>query len=441
MKPARYQTVRAIHVRAAANDWVRLRPMRTAPAIVVIGTLLYLAGFPAPRLWVVVGIHAALLIYQLREARRAERVGVGEQALFISHLVITTGHAVIVTLTGGLASPIWPSLLGNTLGTLFMFGRSRESAIAVGYVVALVAAIAPLPISVTGPPLERTYFILLAGWSILFTLFLLRKSSFAMAQSYQQIGETLDRAREDILVSNRGRAQSLECIGAKVAHELKNPLSAIKGLVQLEQRAAKTDRSRERLEVIGAEVARMEGILRDYLSFSRPLEDLKPEAVDLAAIVDETLAVLEARAEAAHVTVSRVGENHASATGDPRRLKEALLNIVANALEATPPGGSVEVTLAEDREGASVVVRDTGKGITEAELGRIGTPFFTTREGGTGLGVVLARAAIRQHGGEVTFSSEPGQGTTVTVTLPVCAAPKAEGEHPGELEEASATHG
>lgn len=103
---------------------------------------------------------------------------------------------------------------------------------------------------------------------------------------------------------------------------------------------------------------------------------------------------------------------------DPRRLTEALLNLVANAIEATPPGGEVVVEVRPAGDQAEIVVRDTGRGMPADTLKRIGTPFFTTRDDGTGLGVVLARSVIAQHGGSLRYESEPGRGTRVKVTLP-----------------------
>ena len=125
-------------------------------------------------------------------------------------------------------------------------------------------------------------YAFIAPGLILFTLFLLRTSSFALGDAFRRTEATLDKMREDVIAAATERTRSLEGIGSKVAHELKNPLSAIKGLVQLLKRGAADDKSRERLGVICSEVTRMEGILRDYLSFSRPLEDLKPQPVELA---------------------------------------------------------------------------------------------------------------------------------------------------------------
>jgi signal transduction histidine kinase len=427
---SRYQAVRAVHTRATANEWVRLRPLRTSASILVVSPLLFAAGFPRWRIAAVLTVQVLCFAHSLLLAASAKREGIEERALFESHLVLVTGQAVSVALTGGLLSPLWPGILGTTLGTFYVFGRGRESIVAGLYASALVVALALLPAELCGPPIARPFHVALAAWSILFSLFILRISAVSLSDGYNRIGETLDRMREDVIAAAAARAKGLECVGSKVAHELKNPLSAVKGLVQLLARGASDERSRERLEVIAGEVVRMEGILRDYLSFARPLTDLRPEPVELGGIADEVLAILEARAEAAGVSM-RCSGGPVAATGDPRRLKEALLNIIANALEATPAGGSVEVSVSGTPEEATLRVRDTGKGLKPEELARLGTPFFTTREGGTGLGVVLARAAIRQHGGDLRFESAVGQGTVATVRLPARRPEDLGAEPPG----------
>jgi signal transduction histidine kinase len=201
-----------------------------------------------------------------------------------------------------------------------------------------------------------------------------------------------------------------------VAHELKNPLTGVKALVQLGLRNPAEASSHERLEVVEKEVTRMQEILQNYLSFTRPLQTVAPRRVDLGSLVSDTLGVLAARADDARVRLYSQGD--ASVDADPRRLKEALLNLVANAIEATQPGGEVVVEVRSAPGDTEIVVRDTGRGMPAETLRRIGTPFFTTRDDGTGLGVVLARSVIEQHGGSLRYDSEPGRGTSVTVTLP-----------------------
>ena len=134
------------------------------------------------------------------------------------------------------------------------------------------------------------------------------------------------------------------------------------------------------------------------------------------------LITLEARAATRSARLAREGECGV-VRGDRRRLKEALLNLVANAIEAGagagPSGHRVTVRLARQADGAaSVIVEDTGRGMSARDLEKIGTPFFTSREGGTGLGVVLARGVIQQHGGELAYESQEGKGTRARVRLP-----------------------
>jgi signal transduction histidine kinase len=210
--------------------------------------------------------------------------------------------------------------------------------------------------------------------------------------------------------------------GVEVAHELKNPLSAVKALVQLGLRNPAERASHERLAVVEREVTRMEEIVRACLSSRRPLEQVEPERVCLASLVSEALGALSGRAAGAGVHLASWGD--AEVLGDPRRLREAVLNLVSNAIEATPPGGAVVVEVRPGRDEAAggreveLVVHDTGRGMPEETLRRVGTPFFTTRAEGNGLGVALARSALSLHGGYLRYESEPGKGTTARATLP-----------------------
>ena len=165
------------------------------------------------------------------------------------------------------------------------------------------------------------------------------------------------------------------------------------------------------------------------------LEDIKPETVDLRALASEVVEILDGRAVQAGITLQLEG-GAPPVQGDPRRLKEALLNIASNALEATPSGGSVKLRVRSSAQGVMIDVADTGRGIPPEDLERLGTSFFTTRPNGTGLGVVLAQGVITQHGGSLAYVSTPGKGTTATISLPskTAVAP----EHPPRAAMASA---
>jgi signal transduction histidine kinase len=204
--------------------------------------------------------------------------------------------------------------------------------------------------------------------------------------------------------------------GVRVAHELKNPLSALKALVQLGLRNPAEVASHARLALLEREVVRMQEILQAWLSPPPSEGELAPARVRLGPLVAEALLALSARADAARVRLSSRGDGFADCV--PRRLGEALRNLVANGIEATPPGGEVAVEVRAGADRIEILVRDTGRGMRPETLQRLGTPFFTTRQEGTGLGVALARRAIELHGGSLRYESEPGKGTTARATLP-----------------------
>ena len=320
-------------------------------------------------------------------------------------------------LTGGVRSPLLPATLLPLSDLVIKNGWSRMVQNLLAFVAAGLLAMAVLPARWFGPdvPQPAYWIVLLAvlvtagAWHTRYALLLTR----AIGDSACQLG----RAREEMVYRAVARAREMEKIGLKLSHELKNPLAAIKGLVQLSARAACDPDSAEQLRVVAAEVDRMENILKEYLSFSRPVEALQPKPVALGALADEVLSLMDARAATAGVVLRRRGD--AVIEADARRLKDALFNLVGNAVEATPEGGKVEVVIDEMDRAARIAVRDSGRGMPPEVLDRLGTPFFTTREEGTGLGVVVARATFAQHGGSLVYSSEPGRGTTAVGTLPV----------------------
>jgi signal transduction histidine kinase len=376
------------------------------------------AGYPSWRVASAAGVFLtfALIqkacIYSSPDAQSFDRV-------FIAvNLSAQTMVTTIVALTGGLMSPSVPSLLMPSFMSLLFFGPhavARWIAFASGL---LILAIGLLPQSLVGPALPPGHYAVAIAIGLGWNMFLLHAMVGKMTRAASKAGHSMACMREERLSDAEAQLRRLQSVGAKVAHELKNPLASIKGLCQLVARTPESERTQERLAVVASEISRMETILNEYLSFSRPLEDLRPEALDVAAIARDVLDVLAGRADQAGVTMTLDGAATA-VHGDSRRLKEALINLVANALEATPSGGTVALRLRNSGHAVLLEVRDSGRGIAPEDLERIGTSFFTTRPNGTGLGVVLAQGVINQHGGTLTYRSTLGQGTTATITLPV----------------------
>lgn len=230
------------------------------------------------------------------------------------------------------------------------------------------------------------------------------------------------------------RAERLATAGqlaSSVAHEIRNPLTAIRSTVQyllgeFEEKSPK----RSLIEGVIAEVDRIDRTVDGLLSLTRRVE-FKPERIALGEVIDQTLLLVGTQARNQQVHIDMVQPSMAlHVMGDVSRLKQLFLNIVLNALQAMPDGGRLEVALKEKSSGASldgavsrkhaeVSIIDTGCGIPQENIDRIFDPFFTTRQGGTGLGLPISYSIARQHGGEMEIRSREGEGTDVTVRFPL----------------------
>lgn len=217
------------------------------------------------------------------------------------------------------------------------------------------------------------------------------------------------------------RAEKLNILGelaASVAHEVRNPLTVVKGFLQLmkQKENAKND---EYLTLILSELGRAESIINDYLNFAKPQFE-KMEAVPLVAVMQEVILLIEPLAVKEGIILeSQFDDTQASIYTDRDQLKQAMVNFIKNAIEATSAGGSVSVKIiSPDEENSKVLITDTGKGMNKEQLSRIGTLFYTTKDKGTGLGTTVSMKIIETMNGKVLYKSTPGVGTEVTLLLP-----------------------
>jgi signal transduction histidine kinase len=322
----------------------------------------------------------------------------------------------MATISGGLRSPYALALFLTFSSMYARYGWSRAGQLVLALFCGGVLGMALAPRSWTGPVLADPWFTVAASIAVIGSLAVQAQFVGELRKTAAHaVGETL-RARDELADHALARARELELVGSKLSHELKNPLTAIKTLVQVAQRSISDPVVEKQLDIVERELERMSFILRSHLGFSRPIERLEPVEVELADVADSVLALLERRAKAAAVSLARKG--NARATVDPKRLQGALLNLVANAIDACARGCRVEIAVTEDGDNIHVAVIDNGRGMAAEVMQHVGTPFFTTREHGTGLGVVLARATFEQHGGTLEYRSAPGQGTTVLGILP-----------------------
>lgn len=375
------------------------------------------AGYPVWRLITAAGVFIAFASIQTAWIR-SSHVQSFDRVFIGMNLSAQTMVTAIVGLTGGLQSPTVPSLLLPSVISLLFFGPHAVSRWIAFASALLIVAMGLLPQAVLGPVLPPGHYAVALAIGLGWILFVLHMMVGKMTRAASKAGHSMACLKEERLSDAEAQLRRLQSVGAKVAHELKNPLASIKGLCQLVARTPESERTQQRLAVVASEISRMETILNEYLSFSRPLEDLRLEMLDLGAIARDVLDVLAGRADQAGVALSLDG-GAPQVHGDGRRLKEALINLVANAIEATPNGGAVALRMRNGGNAVVLEVRDSGRGIAPEDLERIGTSFFTTRPNGTGLGVVLAQGVINQHGGTLKYASTLGHGTTATITLPV----------------------
>ena len=215
----------------------------------------------------------------------------------------------------------------------------------------------------------------------------------------------------------------IETLAAGVAHEVRNPLNSVQiNLSILEQELLESlpDRDAHVFKVlrnIAAEIKRLDDFVSEFLRFARPPR-LNVERLPVRPLITDLAGFITPECSKKGVTLDLDLRGPASASLDGFQLKQAILNLVLNALQATPRGGHVTVRTTGDKSRLLVAVIDDGEGMSPETRKQALTPFFTTREGGTGLGLPLVRRIAEQHGGSLEVSSTPGEGTTVTMLFP-----------------------
>lgn len=235
-------------------------------------------------------------------------------------------------------------------------------------------------------------------------------------------GPVLERAR---LHEERAQQQRLAHLGAAasaVAHELKNPLAAVKSTAAvLRRRLGSHPRGAELTEIIEQEADRLHDTVVQVLSYVRPPRAVTAP-VDLQALLGQLVATLETEFAAAAIRAGITVEAPDTVVwGDPNGLRQLFLNLLINAREAMPAGGAIHITIAPgdtDTPGLTVNVDDSGEGFSDEALARAREPFFTTKPLGTGLGLANAARVAREHGGLLELANRSGGGGRVTVQLP-----------------------
>ena len=240
------------------------------------------------------------------------------------------------------------------------------------------------------------------------------------ALSYEEllkVNAQLKAASERLLIQERLAAAGQFATG--MAHEIKNPLSAIKTFAQyLPEKHGDPDFRQKFFRIVQDELDRINTIVKELSDFAKPAP-LQLQPIHLSSLVQDTLTLLSDQCLKQAVEVrTAFNENGQLIQADPNQLKQVLLNLLLNSLEAMEQGGRLEVAAQPQHGRVVLTITDTGCGIPPQHEKDIWDPFFTTKERGMGLGLAIVRGVIERHGGEIRLESHPGQGTRVILSLP-----------------------
>lgn len=208
-------------------------------------------------------------------------------------------------------------------------------------------------------------------------------------------------------------------LAAGAAHEIRNPLTSVRGFIQLLQKEMSSSPKAEYIDIIIAEIDRVNAIINEFLKLAKPVTP-KRVSCSLGDIFGEIRVLLESEAFLKNVDFVEEIDHLPAILVDKEQIKQVLINIIQNSFDAMPQGGKLIVrAVAEPMEGAiKISINDSGFGMDRDIVEKIFKPFYTTKESGTGLGLSVSRQIIENHGGRIEVDSAPGKGTTTNIYLP-----------------------
>ncbi|WP_134686361.1 PAS domain S-box protein [Brevibacillus migulae] len=226
-----------------------------------------------------------------------------------------------------------------------------------------------------------------------------------------------ERMKTQELLQNSEKLTLVGQLAAGIAHEIRNPLTALKGFLQLMQSG--NQQKQEYFSIMSSELARIELIVSELLVLAKPQTSAFQER-NLHTLINHVVTLIDTEAIIKNVQISvEVDDNVQWIRCDENQLKQAFLNFLKNAIEAMPDGGTISIKVWKDTDRVIIQFIDNGCGIPEEMIRRLGEPFFTTKDSGTGLGFMVSRRIIENHQGSIRLTSQPNQGTTVEVALPL----------------------
>lgn len=410
----------------------RLRPLLLFPPIIAINVLCFIDGTPwrGPLMAVTTVMTGIVMAHEFRSTHRWMR-----ESTLLTLIPVLQGCAIVCT--GAIDSPIFGIALGlggfaGAQGCPWSFCLVQLSVFALIATIQINAWLPNiLPAALGGPAHMHTSALIIitaltAGFinTVGFVLGRILRSAYSTA-----IEESV-KAREEVVQLSTAHAKELQAVSGEISHELKNPLATVRGLVELMALDSPTLHNAERLRVLQREAVRMQVLLDDLLNLSRPLVPLVLTQIDLVSLCAEVVLLHEGYCAKSRVFLHSpppTGARHV-VEGDARKIKQVLMNLVQNSVEASSPGDTVTIALFEEPSGVRITVVDEGSGLDEVMAVRAFDAGATSKTKGTGLGLTIARSLARQHGGELTLGPNSPRGCIASLTLPWTAVPTTEAE-------------
>ncbi len=397
----------------------------------VLGSLAITFAVFEPTTWrrvVLACAFSVLFSLSLIEWLRYRKYGPAVVLIPLNVLVTVLAQLALLTASGGLFSPVTPAILIMVVLTALLADRGTLLSLlglvipyfwCLAYVHTHGLIVPSLWPEIFGgaQPFERSW----APWVAVTMLTIMFSGAGAVASGLQGLFQDLFsqamQERDRSLALHAEQSRTLTLLSSEIAHELKNPLASIKGLAALVAKDSE-GRAKERITVLRGEVDRMQTILDEFLNFSRPLVPLHLSETDLSELARDVARLHEGSAAERGLAIEVEAPPEAALACDARKVRQVLINLVQNALDASPRGGRVTLRVEQDAESLRTSIIDRGKGFAPELKGRLFEAGVTSKKHGSGIGLVVARALCRQHGGEVTLQENPHGGVIAMFELP-----------------------
>jgi two-component system, sporulation sensor kinase B len=255
---------------------------------------------------------------------------------------------------------------------------------------------------------RQTFFELSSSLIVLATL-------IAIVYLIENMNEQIEMKQELIRTEKMNVVSQL---AASVAHEIRNPMTSVRGFMQLMQKENLTKEQHLYINISIEELDRAQEIINQYLALAKPQTD-QYETIDLTSVIQQSIDVMHSYAILNSIHITQQVESSLEIEGLKLEIQQVLINIIKNAIEAIKSEGEIWITATKNSNGfVSIQIKDNGVGMTEDQMKKLGSPYYSTKEKGTGLGLTVCHQIVKQMGGQIMIKSELKKGTCFTINLP-----------------------